>query len=179
MGHRIVAMRYAKAAFEIAAKDDELDEWQTDLNKMSQFVGDSVVYSFLVNPKIDFNRKVKLLNTQYSTINRKVLNLIFLLISKRRLEIINDVAQEFKRLLNYKRGIQEAEVSTAIELNKKELEILGKELAHILGKRLIIKPKVVPEIISGMVIRIGDRLIDGSTVNNLNVLKKEIIETRV
>ena len=87
--------------------------------------------------------------------------------------------QEFKRLLNYKRGIQEAEVSTAIELNKKELEILGKELAHILGKRLIIKPKVVPEIISGMVIRIGDRLIDGSTVNNLNVLKKEIIETRV
>jgi len=174
MAATVKAMRYARAAFEIAREQGRLDKWQADLEEVAAIVAEPLVLAFLESPKVGFKEKADLLKAQLKSVEPLVLNLLYLLIEKGHIRIISEVAAGYRRLLESHRGIEQAEVITAVPLSGAELEGLKKRLGRVVGKEIVLKTRVDPALISGMVARVGDKVIDGSTRSRLAVLKREL-----
>ena len=179
MARRVVAMRYAQAAFYIAREKGRLDKWRRDLDMVARLAEDGEVLAFLENPKIHYDDKVKLLTGQLGDLDPLALNLIYLLIAKGRIGMIGEIVREYQQLLNSHRGIEQAEVTTAVPLSDEDAARLKIRLGEIVGKEIVLKTRVNPGLISGMVARVGDKLIDGSTRSKLNTLKRELGEGRI
>jgi F-type H+-transporting ATPase subunit delta len=174
MARRAYSKRYARAVFEIALESGELERWQSDMEKVVRLLGDKDLRAFLESPKVNLDEKSKLLSGQLPKINPLSLNLVYLLIVRGRLDMMTEIADEFHRLLNSHRGIEIAEVTTAVPLDKEEEQKLARHLGQIVGKKIEVRPEVDSGIIGGFVARIGDRLLDGSTRSKLAALKKEL-----
>ena len=177
MARRTSARRYSQAVFEIALETKELAKWQSDLKKIVSVVGDATLMAFLESPKFHFDDKSRLLSERLEGINLLALNLVLLLVAKRRLDIIGDIADEYQRLLNSYRGIEPAEVITAIPLDDEDKQKLVEHLGAIVDKKVVLKSETDPGIIGGIIARIDGKLLDGSTRSKLVALKKELVGT--
>ena len=176
MAKQAYARRYSQAVFQIALERDELDRWQSDLRKIASLSEDKSFTDFLENPKIHFSDKQKLLSEQFSDVNPLALNLVYLLLTRDSLGIISNIADEYQQLLDSYRGIEQARVITAIPLENEDKIKLEERLSALVGKKVVIKPEVNPSLIGGIVARIDGKLIDGSTRNRLETLKKQLVE---
>ncbi len=174
MAKGVLAKRYAQAVFEIALERKQLDRWQSDLGKIAALSKDAEILAFLESPKVYFDDKARLLSEQLVDLNPLALNLTYLLVARGRLSTVGDIADEFERLLDSYRGIERAEVITAVALGAQDKARLKQRLSDMVGKKIVLKTKVNPGLIAGLVARIGDRLIDGSTRGKLAVLKREL-----
>jgi len=175
MPRRAYPRRYAQAIFEIAQKANELDRWQSDLQVVASLVSDAEIKAFLESPKLRFKEKAKLLSDQLEGINPLALNLVMLLVNRGRLHLMGDIAAEYQRRLDGYRGIEHAEVSTAVALDKDEANKLAERLGRIIGKKVVIEADVAPAIIGGMVVKVSGKSLDGSIKARLEALKKELI----
>lgn len=106
--------------------------------------------------------------------NPMALNLVCLLATKGRLRIMSDIAAEYQRLLDSHRGVQRAKVKTAIPLSDADRERLSQQLSNMTGKKVLVEAEVDSTIVGGIVARIDDKLLDGSTQSKLTALKKEL-----
>jgi len=174
VARRAYARRYSQAVFEIAMERQELDRWQSDLRKIASLGEDAALVALLENPRLHFNDKARLLSEQLGDINPLALNLVYLLVARGRLSMLGEIADEYQRLLDSYRGIEEAEVTTAIPLDDEDKLRLGERLGAIVGKKVVIKPEVDSSLIGGIVARIGGKLLDGSTRSRLEALKREL-----
>ena len=177
MARRGYARRYSQAVFEIALETKELDRWQSDLKKVVSVVGDAAFMALLESPRFHFEDKARLLSERLRGINPMALNLVLLLVTRGRLSIIGDIADGYQRLLDSYRGIESAEVTTAVPLDDKDKLRLAEHLGAIVGKKVKLKCEVDPSLIGGIVARIGDKLLDGSTRSKLMALKRELVST--
>jgi F-type H+-transporting ATPase subunit delta len=118
------------------------------------------------------------LNDRTGVLNNQILNLISLLLSKGKLFELDDITTEYQRLLDTYHGVEGAEVAevtTAIPLDDEYKLSLGKRLTEIIGKPIVIKATVDPSLIGGIIVRVGDKLIDGSIRYKLATLNKELV----
>ena len=174
MARRIYAKRYSRAVFEIAQKTGELDRWQSDLEKIASLSEDATFIAWLESPKFHFDDKAKLLREQLGDISPLALNLIYLLITRGGLSMVGDIADEYQRLLDSHRGIEQAEVTTAIPLDDEDKLKLEEHLSAAIGKKIVLKPEVDSSLLGGIVAKIGDKLLDGSTRSKLVALNREL-----
>lgn len=177
MARKAYARRYSQAVFEIALETKELDRWQSDLKKIVSVVGDAAFLALLESPKFHFEDKVKLLSERLEGINPRALNLVQLLLIRGRLGMLGDIADEYQRLLDSYRGIEQAEVITAIPLDDEDKLKLAEHLSAIVGKKIVLKTEVDASLIGGVIARIGGKLLDGSTHGKLLALKRELAGT--
>ena len=101
-----------------------------------------------------------------------------MLAGKNKLSELDDVSIEYQRLVDAYHGVEGAEmahVTTAIPMDEDERLLLGKRLSEMLGRPVMLNVAVDPELLGGVVIRIGDKLIDGSVRHRLQTLSKELI----
>jgi len=174
VARRVYARRYARAVFEIALERKELDRWRADLKKIAA-LGESADFMALVeNPKIGFDKKEKVLSELLGDINPLARNLVYLLVSRGRFSMVGDIAEEYQRLLDGYRGIEHAEVVTAVPLDDKERKRLEEHLGVVVGKKIVLESSVDPSLVGGMIARVGGKLLDGSTHSQLLALKKEL-----
>jgi F-type H+-transporting ATPase subunit delta len=174
MAKKSYARRYSQAVFSIAREKNELDRWQSDLKKIAALGDDAELIAFLENPKVRFEDKAKLLAKALGKVNPLALNLVYLLVTKGRFGMVTDIADEYQRLLDSYRGIERAEVTTAIPLDDKDRRKLEKRLEMIVGKKVVVKSEVDPSVLGGVVARVGGKLLDGSTRSKLIALKKAL-----
>jgi len=174
MAVRAYAKRYAQAVFEIALEAGELVRGQSELEEIVRVVSDADLKAFLESPKVPFAAKEKLLSGQLPKVSPWSLNLVYLLIVRGRLDMMAEIADEFQRLWNRHQGIEIAEVTTAVPLDREDEPKLARQLSQIIGKKIAIRSEVDPSIIGGFVARIGGRLLDGSIRNKLAALKKAL-----
>ncbi len=174
MARKAYARRYAQAVFEIAVEKQELDRWQSDLSRIASLGEDAAFTALVENPKLHFNDRARLLSERLGEINPLALNLVYLLVTGGRLGMVGEIADEYHHMLNSYRGIEEAEVITAIPLDDEERLRLAERLGNIVGKKVIIKPEVDSVLIGGIVVRVGGKLLDGSTRSRLESLKREL-----
>ena len=106
-------------------------------------------------------------------------NFILLLIDKRREAALPAIVQEYTSLANELRNIVEAEVTVAKELTKKQLTALTAKLEQMTGKKVAVKIKIDASILGGVIVQIGDKLIDGSTVRQLQTLKSNLLTAKM
>jgi len=178
MANSTYARRYSQAVFRIALEGKELNRWQSDLRKIAGLVKDEALFTLLENPEVSFDNKAKVLSERLGDINPQALKLVSLLVSKGRLGMISDIADEYQRLVDNYHGIEGAEVAevtTAIPLDDEDKLRLAQRLTSLLGKPIVLKPKVEPSLIGGIIIRVGDKLIDGSISSKLQALKRGLV----
>jgi len=175
MARRVYAKRYSQAVFEIALEGKELDRWQFDLRKIASLGEDATLIALLQSPKFHFDDKTRLLAERLGDINSLALNLAYLLVARGKLSMAGDIADEYQRLLDSHRGIEQAEVITAIPLDDEDKIRLEEGLGTIVGKKVVLRSEVDSSLIGGIVARIGGKLLDGSTRSKLAALKKELV----
>jgi F-type H+-transporting ATPase subunit delta len=166
--------RYAQAVFEIALEKNELDKWQTDLQKIVGAVSDATFLAALDSPKIKIEDKSCFLKDRLGDINPLALNLALLLIARTGIGIITKIADEYQRFLDSYHGVETAEVTTAVLLDDKDKQKLADSLGALVDAKVELETKVDPEILGGVVARVGGKLLDGSTRSKLAALKKEL-----
>ena len=126
------------------------------------------------NPKVPFDLKAKLAEENLKGIDPLALNLVFLLIHKNKIELADQITEEYEREVDEYNGIKRADVVSAIPVDDAYKKRLGQQLEEIIGSKLNIKFEVDPEILGGFVAKIDGKLIDGSIRNRLEILKKNI-----
>jgi F-type H+-transporting ATPase subunit delta len=171
------ARRYARTIFRMAQEKKELTRWQSDLRRIDSLLGDKALYTLLENQQAPWADKVKVLSPRLGEVNPLILKLVAQLSARGKLALVGEIAEEYQRLVDSYRGIEgaeTAEVVTAIPLDSDYQLKLAQRITDIVGKPVILKTLVDPSIIGGIVIRVGDKLIDGSLRTKLAALKKEL-----
>jgi len=168
------ARRCARAVFEIALEQKELDRWRSDLEEMARFLEDAELRTLLESPKAPLEDKRRILRESMKGLNPLALNLISLLMTKDRLDAMGQIAAEYRHLLDSYRGIERGELVTVVPLSDEERRKIEEQAGALLGKKVVLTPQVNPEILGGMVARIGARLLDGSARSRLQALRKEL-----
>ena len=168
--------RYAQAAFELAVERNELQIWQESLRRISEITADTKLVAWLESPKIPFDVKKGVLQQRLGELNPLALNLACLLVSKGRLRIAGDILQQYDRLVDAYHGIEHAQIVTALPLEEEDKQRLSRQLGEMMGRKIVIDAQVDPSVVGGFIAKIGDTLIDASTRNRLEALRKSLVE---
>jgi F-type H+-transporting ATPase subunit delta len=130
----------------------------------------------LTQPNLPIRSRIELVISAVGTsVSRPVLNLILLQLRRGRIEDLPRVAAEFRRLDNARQGITEATATTAAELTQDEIRELTARLEQFTGGRVELDVQVDPSLLGGLVVRVGDRLIDGSVRGRLERLRNQLV----
>jgi F-type H+-transporting ATPase subunit delta len=106
-------------------------------------------------------------------------NFLLLLVDKRREAALPAIIAEYRNLANEARNIAEAEVITAMPLTDAEHKALAVKLSAVTGKNMVLKTQLDTSILGGVIVKIGDKLIDGSVARQLRMLKATLLTTEV
>ena len=169
--------RYAQAAFELAKEKDNLDRWVEDLTRASDVLGDSDVLGFLDAPQVTDSVKLDGIGKLLADVDPLVRNTVNLMTVNRDISKFKDMFRVFGEMADKHRGIARAEVVTAVPLEKAHRDRLAAGLAKLVGRSEVdITESVDPNIIGGVVAKVGDRLIDGSTRTQLQAMRNSVAE---
>jgi F-type H+-transporting ATPase subunit delta len=170
------ARRYAEAAFEVAVRDDTVDAWRKDLDAAAAVVAEERIGRALANPAIALETRIA---TAHSTlgplVGPKVLNLISLMLRRGRIQELPRLAAEFRRLDDERQGIARATVTSTMPLDPEEVRALTERLTRSTDRRVELDLKVDPSLLGGLVVRFGDRLVDGSVRGRLERLRHRLV----
>jgi len=172
----IVANRYAKALFEVAEERDSIDAIESQLHSVAEGLYEHEdLRRVLMHPQVSSDNKKELVNKLFEKqAGVEVLNLLKLLIDRKREAIIDEVLEAYTHMANKKRGILDVTITTAAALDEQEKKDFAERLGKALDKKLSIHANVDKAIIGGILLRIGDRLFDGSIAGKLAGFKQEI-----
>lgn len=169
------AKRYARAVFEIAQENDEFDRWLDDLAVLVQETGDKEFSEFLNAPQVSMDRKSELVKGSIGdAVGPMTLNLLLVLASRGATSHLLEVTEEYQQLVDAHRGIARAEVVSAVKLDQQQLDVVVDLLRGISGKDVTVSDRVEPEILGGLIVRVGDRVMDGSTRTRLQKMRKSL-----
>lgn len=166
--------RFAEAAFQIALRDDTLETWRKELDSAAAMLLTGDLEPILSNPAISVEQRIAAAQQIYSKLSDPVRNLVVLLLRRRRIEQLPRVAQEFARLDDQRQGLTHATATSAVALDAKERKAIVARLEELIGGRVELQTDVDPSILGGLVVRIGDRLIDGSVLGRLERLRNQL-----
>lgn len=170
----VVAKRYAKALFELAAQQQVVSTVGDQLKLIVQTLDrDQEILKFLSLPSIEPKKKIAVLTAAFGDqISALVLNTLELLISRRRQDVIADVYAAYTKISGDALGQAHATVYTAKSLSEAELAEVAVQFGQVTGKKILAEQIVEPALLGGVQVRIGDRLYDGSLSGKLDRLQK-------
>ena len=174
MAKGISGRRHAQAVLRIALETGQFERWQSDLQIMAEVLQDAAMVSLLENPRVSQPRKTEVLLAALRGVAPGALNLARLLVARNRLRMIPSLVAEYSRLVHAHKGVVEADVVTAIPIGDGEEARIGRDLAAITGKTVMLGVEVDPRIMGGLVVRVGDKLIDGSVRTRLQELRRSL-----
>lgn len=173
------ARRYAQALFDLARERGKLDEWLRDMRSAASVLREPTVRTVLDAPQVPYAEKEAILRQSLGQLDVHIQNLVLLLLRRQRLDRVGDVVAEFERLVDEAHGVVRAELATAVPLDDATVERLTALLASSLGRKVRLSRRVDPELIGGAVLRIGDKLLDGSVATRLQALRRTLVEAGV
>jgi F-type H+-transporting ATPase subunit delta len=162
------------AAFELAQEHNDADVWLDALRQIAEFLGDSEVKRVLENTRVSQEPKQRLIDAAFNELPALPLNLARLLVRKNRTALAVDIAGQFEQLLEEQRGVSRARATTAVPLGAAERAGLSQRLEQQTGGEVILETVVDPELLGGVMVQIGDRLIDASTRSKLRALRDNL-----
>lgn len=169
------AKRYAKAVFELAQEEDQIEVWQRRLDALRAVLTDPEAAEVLASPAIPPARRAEALESLATDeIGREGLNLGRMLVAVRRPDLIEGIVEEYGALADVAAGRVRATAITAVALEADDEMRIARDLSSRLGKDVRLEVKVDPAIIGGLVLHVGDRLIDASVATRLQQLRRRL-----
>lgn len=178
-----VAGRYAAALYEIASEEkvltkykSKVDEIEDELKAIEQVIAENAdLQKLLYHPQITPAAKKELLDKLFKgKISEVTGNFLALLVDRRRETFFTDIVAEYIALANAGRNIVAAQVTSAVELNDKEKGELKQILGTLAGQKVETSFTVDPSLIGGVVVRMGDKIIDGSVKTRLATMRESL-----
>ena len=172
----LAAKTSAHKLFASALKENQLDICYTDLKRAAELIKDGEIVDYFESPEVGFQEKADLLSIKLGNIHELVLELIYSLLSELKFKILADIAEEFSLCLSIRGNVALAEITTAIHLDDDDILHITKRLSDTLNKK-VLPDKIIedPSIIGGIIVRIGEKFIDGSVRTKLESMRKELM----
>ena len=171
------ARRYARAVFDLAQQEGEVDGWSGRLARVRELFSDPDVAAVLTNPTIATEQRETLVSGAPHLLDEKATNLARLLIESGRIRDVAGIEEEFQRLADEAAGRVRATVTTAVELDRAERDRVEKELSRRLGKDVRLTVAVDPRVIGGLKLQYGDRVVDATVATRLQQLRRRLAAT--
>tara|TARA_B100000945_G_scaffold166287_2_gene133303 strand:- start:3460 stop:3993 length:534 start_codon:yes stop_codon:yes gene_type:complete len=172
------ARRYSQAAFSIASEKDEIDKWLSEMKDATAILSDNDCIAFFDAEQIPIDVKLDGVKKLFSKNMGLIQNLISLMVTRKDISKFLEVSNIFISMADEYKGIVKVDITTAVPIAKENLEKITKKIENIENKKVVINKNIDKNILGGIVIRIGDKLIDGSTKNKINLLSEQLIGHR-
>ena len=169
------AKRYAQAAFSLAEEAGSVGfaRWRTDLDDIASVLAESGLSAGLADRRIPVDER-QALAARVLDVQPLALNLAKVLIAKGRSLEARYVAISFGEMVDEREGLAHARVTTAVELTPAQVTAISDRLGRALNKRVETTTVVDPSILGGLVVRVGDQMVDGSIRSRLKALRREL-----
>ncbi len=176
-----VAKRYAAALFGLADRDGIVESVTADLALIERLLNDVPYLRAVLNqPMVSQNQKNKVASDAFGDrVTATSLSFLRLLIRKRREGLISECAREFRVLVALRDNTAEATASSAIALTAAQTEGLTRSLERLTGKRVLLHTEVDTGMLGGVIVRLGDTVIDGSLRGRLQRLEQQLLGRRL
>ena len=171
------AKRYAQAVLGLAKERGTLDAWYDDLARLDELMRHPRAAQVFGSPDVAAADKLRVVDQVLVNAQPEARNLARILVERDRLDIVPQLFQIYADARLAEQGIAIAEVTTAEPLGMLEQEVVREQLGRLVGKRIELRMHTDPSIIGGIVARVGDRLIDGSVINQLRALRARLART--
>lgn len=173
---KLVGRRYAYALFEAGLELNKLNEFKQDLMDITNIIEkESQLEQILTHPKISKDEKKNLLSTLFKTqISQEVLNFLYILVDKRREGHLIEISYCFEELFNEHENIIEVTAITAVPMEVKTINKLTITLSEKMKKTIKIKNIVDKEVMGGVLLKIENKIIDGTIKGQLKAMEKTI-----
>ncbi len=174
MAGQVSGRRYGQAIFELAQEQGEAGQWGQDVALVAEAFSNPDFNALLKHAGVSAEDKQNAVDTVLGGVNPMVHNMVSLLVARGLVDAIPDACQEFSVLLDRQEGRQRVEVTTAVPLAPPEVERITRFISGLIGREVVVTPRVDEEILGGLVIQIGDRLLDGSARARLDGLRERL-----
>lgn len=174
-----IGRNYAEALLTLARKGGDVEEWGALLDAIA--VGmreDHTLRTFLESPKLSASHKIEILE---KALGRRVpqvfLRFVETVINKRRQMLIPEIASEYRMLIDEAENRVHATVTVAIQPTEPERDAMARQLSRLFGKRVVPHISLNPAILGGVIVKVGDTVMDGSVRKRLAVLRQRMLST--
>ena len=184
MGPKLIARNYAETLLELAQPlggDATIDEYAAAIDQVAEILDrEPLVREFLESPRVGTEAKKKALEASFAgRVPDLFLSFLLVVVEKRRQSVLREIAEQYHILVDDLRGRVRAEIVLAREPDEKlRAEIVG-TLERRLGKKVVPTFLVDPSLVGGIVIRVGDEILDGSLRRRVAGLRRRLLEARV
>ncbi|MBN2794357.1 MAG: F0F1 ATP synthase subunit delta [Clostridia bacterium] len=175
---KLVSKTYSSALFELALEEHMIDTILAEYAFVKQSINENPeFFEIIVSPRIPLEEKKTILDKTFGNqISEVLLNFFKLLIDKKRSQVMMEVYDDFKALVDDHKGNIVATVESVIELDAAEIKNLEEKLNTLTGKNVSVNNVINPDIMGGLVVKVGDKIIDGSVKRKLENMKHELAQ---
>ena len=171
-----IARRYAGAIFDIGMKQNTLDRTLEDVQEIAKLFSIRKLAYLLREPNIPAERKEAAIRQGLaSKVLSTSLNLALLVVQRGLVDLMPNIARELNQLVLDHKNEATAEVTTATQLDEATQSQVQHALERMTGKKIMLETRVQPNILGGVVARVGDQVIDGSVERRLKLLQQQLL----
>ena len=176
--HSTLALTYAQSLLDLANQQDQTAAVANDLDALEQVIEQNVEFlDLLKSPGISNEERSEALRRIFGGRLSELLGRFLQVMSERgRLGMLPQVLEAFEHLLDQQLGKVEVDVTVAEHLSDSELETVRGRVSKALGKDAVIHQYVDPEIIGGIVLRVGDQVVDASLRRQLEAMRRKLMK---
>lgn len=174
-----IAKRYARALFELGTENGKFAVLQKQLRDLAEAYAQSPeLQAILLNPGVNLAERRKVVETiaARAMFDPFMKNFALLVMDNGRFDHIGGIADEFDALVDEHAGNIRASVTTAQPLKDSQVAVLKGAIAKLTGKNVLLETAVDPQILGGVVTRVGNTLYDGSVRTQLETMKESILK---
>jgi F-type H+-transporting ATPase subunit delta len=170
-----IAQVYARALFEVAKERDILDEIHDDLGAFTEALEENRELAvFFFSPYFSSEEKKDGLERAVTGADPIFMNFLETLLERHRMPVIFRMRARFEQLWDEENKLLPVEITSSVELDKEIVAQIGDRIGEQTGQKVELSSKVDPDILGGLVVRVGNFVLDASIRNRLNQLRKQV-----
>jgi F-type H+-transporting ATPase subunit delta len=170
-----IAEVYARALFEVAQEQNKLDEVHEQLGEFADAVGEHMdMARFFFSPYFSTAEKKDALHKTVNGAEDAVTNFLEALIERHRMPVIFRIRQRFDELWEQERKLLAVEVTSAVELDQATIRGIGETIGKQVDREVELSSRVDPDILGGVILRVGNFILDASIRHRLEQLRKQV-----
>ena len=172
-----IAVVYARSLFEAALDQDKLDVVREQLGEFADALGgDRQLQVFFFSPYFSTQEKTEGLHKAVDGAEPIFLNFLELLLENHRMPVVFRVRRDFDRLWEEENKLLPVQITSAVELDPSVADRIGEEIGRQTGRTVELTSTVDPDVIGGIVLRVGNSILDASIRNRLETLRKQVVK---
>jgi F-type H+-transporting ATPase subunit delta len=171
-----IAAVYARSLFEVAKEQDKLDDVREQLGVFTDALNETrELQVFFFSPYFSTQEKEDGLERAVTDVDPVVMNFLKLLIEKHRMPVIFRIRTAYDALWEEENKLLPVEITSAVELDERTVKQLGDRISEQTGRKVDLSSHVEPDILGGIVVRVGNSVLDASIRNRLEQLRKQVV----